>query len=96
MSARLTGTTEAVAAAIETLPVDAMDILGPVETGEGTVRTIVRFDYNAGTELAGGLRAEVVRAATRRRRPVPGKGFAGPTPPNLKVRFDDTEPFLDS
>ena len=94
--ATLTGTIEAVAGAIETLDVGALDVLGPVETGPGTVRTIVRFDYAKGTSVAENLRAEVVRNATKRRRPVPGKGFTGPVAPSLKVRFDDAEPFLDA
>lgn len=94
--ATVTGTLEAVAQAVDALEVDAMDVLGPVDTDPGAVRTIVRFDYNAGATLASTLRAEVVRSAAKRRRPVPGKGFAGPAAPTLKVRFDDTEPFLDT
>jgi primosomal protein N' (replication factor Y) len=93
--ATLTGAIGAVSDAIEAVGVDHLDILGPVDTGEGTVRTIVRFDYGLGHEIAEGLRAEVVRNATKRRRPIPGKSYAAP-PPSLKVRFDDVEPFLES
>jgi len=94
--ATLTGTIEAVANAIGTVEVAPLDVLGPVDTGGGSVRTIVRFDYAHGGAIASGLRAEVVRNATKRRRPVPGKGFAGPVPSTLKVRFDDVEPFLEA
>jgi len=94
--ATLTGAIGAVSDAIEAVGVDHADILGPVDTGEGTVRTIVRFDYGLGHDIAEGLRAEVVRNATRRRRPIPGKSYAAPPPPSLKVRFDDVEPFLDA
>jgi len=94
--ATLTGTIDGVAGAIATLDVAPLDVLGPVETGPGTVRTIVRFDYARGATIAESLRAEVVRNATKRRKPVPGKGFAGPVAPSLKVRFDDAEPFLDA
>jgi primosomal protein N' (replication factor Y) len=58
------------------------------------VRTIVRFDYAHGGEIAAGLRAEVVRSAANRRRSI-GKAARGPAPVSLKVRFDDVEPFLD-
>jgi len=94
--ATLTGTVDAVENAIAAVEVEPLDILGPVDTGDGAVRTIVRFDYNHGGQIATGLRAEVVRAAAKRRRPIPGKGFAGPTAPTLKVRFDDVEPFLEA
>ena len=93
--ATLTGAIGAVSDAIDAVGVDHLDILGPVDTGEGTVRTIVRFDYGLGHEIAEGLRAEVVRNATKRRRPIPGKSYAAP-PPSLKVRFDDVEPFLEA
>ena len=93
--ATLTGAIGAVSDAIDAVGVDHLDILGPVDTGEGTVRTIVRFDYGLGHEIAEGLRAEVVRNATKRRRPIPGKNYAAP-PPSLKVRFDDVELFLEA
>ncbi len=93
--ATVTGTTEAVARAIAELPVDPADVLGPVDTGPGTVRTIVRFDYARGVELAADLRAEVIRAATSRRRPPAAKGPRSAPPPPLRVRFDDVEPFLE-
>ena len=66
---------------------------GPVELGSGLVRSIVRFDYAHGAEVAVALRAELVRNATGRRRPPKG---ADRTPrPTLRVRFDDAEPFVD-
>jgi primosomal protein N' (replication factor Y) len=92
--ATVTGTLEAVAEAVAALPVEGADILGPVDVDEGGVRTIVRFDYGHGAEIAAGLRAEIVRSAANRRRAI-GKAARGPIPLTLKVRFDDVEPFLD-
>ena len=94
--ATVTGPPESVAEAISTVPVDAVDILGPVDIGDGSVRSIVRFDYNHGAEIAEGLRAEVVRSAAKRRKAFGGKGPKGPIKPLLKVRLDDVEPFLES
>ena len=93
--ATVTGTVEAVAEAVSTLGVDGPDILGPVDVEGGGVRTIVRFDYARGAEIASTLRAEVVRSAANRRRAL-GKAARGPVPVSLKVRFDDVEPFLDA
>lgn len=91
--ATVIGSLDAVAAAVEATPAKASDVLGPVDLPDGTVRTIVRFDYALGHEVAATLRAELVRNATGRRRPPKG---AERTPrPSLRVRFDDTEPFLD-
>ena len=92
--ATVTGTVQAVADAVATLGVDGPDILGPVDVEGGGVRTIVRFDYAHGAEIAQGLRAEVVRSAANRRRAL-GKASRGPAPVSLKVRFDDVEPFLE-
>jgi primosomal protein N' (replication factor Y) len=92
--ATVTGTVEAVAGAIATLDIDGSDILGPVDVEGGGVRTIVRFDYAHGAEIAGGLRSEVVRSAANRRRAI-GKAPRGPIPVGLRVRLDDVEPFLE-
>ncbi|MCU1544555.1 MAG: hypothetical protein JWM50_2420 [Microbacteriaceae bacterium] len=92
--ATVTGTLDAVAEAVAALPIEGADILGPVDVDEGGVRTIVRFDYAHGAEIAAGLRAEIVRSAANRRRAI-GKAARGPIPLSLKVRFDDVEPFLD-
>jgi len=92
--ATVTGTVQAVSDAIASVNVDGPDILGPVDVDGGGVRTIVRFDYAHGAEIAAGLRAEVVRSAANRRRAL-GKAARGPVPVSLKVRFDDVEPFLD-
>ena len=93
--ATVTGAVQAVADAVATVPVDGPDILGPVDVGDGLVRTIVRFDYAHGAEVAGGLRAEVVRNAADRRKAAAGRGSRGPLAPTLRVRLDDVEPFLD-
>jgi primosomal protein N' (replication factor Y) len=93
--ATVTGTVDATARAIASLEVDPLDVLGPVDTGPGTVRTIVRFDYAQGAAVATGLRAQVISAATSRRRPLVAKGVRTPAPPPLRVRCDDVEPFLE-
>ena len=93
--ATLTGTVEAVSKAIAEVGVEPADILGPVDLDTGGVRTIVRFDYARGADVAANLRAEVIRAAANRRRPPAAKGARGSLPPTLKVRLDDVEPFLD-
>jgi primosomal protein N' (replication factor Y) (superfamily II helicase) len=92
--ATVSGALDAVSAAVAAVPGVETDILGPVELDNGTVRTIVRFDYAKGAAVAAALRAELIRNATGRRRPPkPGQGSPRPT---MRVRFDDTEPFLDS
>jgi len=93
--ATVTGTLDAVTTALSTLEVESSDLLGPVDTEPGSVRTIVRFDYNAGTRVAAALRAEVIRNATTRRRAASVKGPRPPLPPSLRVRFDDVEPFSE-
>jgi primosomal protein N' (replication factor Y) len=89
--ATVTGEVDAVAKAVASTGIEVDDVLGPVDVAERAVRTIVRFDYARGAEVAAALRAQVVKAATARRRP----GVARPTT-NLKVRFDDVEPFLEA
>jgi primosomal protein N' (replication factor Y) len=91
--ATITGTLDAVARAVAAVPVATEDVLGPVDTGGGAVRTILRFDYAAGTEIAADLRAEVIRSATSRRRPLAGKAGPVGAPVGLRVRLDDVEPF---
>jgi primosomal protein N' (replication factor Y) len=97
--ATITGSLESVAAAVAVvsaaLPVSPEDVLGPVDTVPGSVRTIVRFDYAIGAAVAATLRAEVIRAATSRRRNAAVKGPRPALPPNLRVRFDDVEPFAE-
>ncbi|MCS5713017.1 primosomal protein N' [Herbiconiux sp. CPCC 205716] len=67
-----------------------MDTLGPVPTGDGMVRAIVRFDYAIGASVARHLRALVVKnATTRRGKTGSGSGFR--PPPTLRVRLDDSE-----
>jgi primosomal protein N' (replication factor Y) (superfamily II helicase) len=93
--ATVTGAATSVADAVAILPTRPGDTLGPVELADGSVRSIVRFDYASGAEVAAGLRAAIVRNATGRRRP---PGAPTPSTPRsvLKVRFDDTEPFVDA
>lgn len=88
------GIPAAVARAIDALrelqlPSDA--VLGPVpiETDEGRVRALVRFEYAAGTPVATRLRASVVAEAVKRRR---GRGQGNRIP--LSVRLDMLDPEL--
>ncbi|NEM90203.1 primosomal protein N' [Galbitalea soli] len=94
--ATLTGTLESVTRAVAAVAPDPVDVLGPVDLGPGSVRTIIRFDYNNGAAYASALRAEVVRSATSRRKAAAVKGPRPPLGPTLRVRFDDIEPFLDA
>jgi primosomal protein N' (replication factor Y) (superfamily II helicase) len=94
--ATVTGSRAAVTEATDALPLERTDILGPVDVRGGTVRSIVRFDYSRGAEIASLLKAEIVRAATTTRKPTPGKGAAGRSRLPLRVRFDDVEPFIES
>lgn len=61
-------------------------VLGPVETQDGTVRALVRFDYARGTAVTQNLRSSVIAAALRSRRPAKGR----PRSPGntLRVRVD--------
>jgi primosomal protein N' (replication factor Y) len=91
--ASITGSLEAVTKAVAGVAISAEDVLGPVETGPGSVRTILRFDFVRGTDVASELRAEIIRSAANRRRSLASKNGPGPVPANLRVRFDDIEPF---
>ena len=72
-----------------------MDVLGPVDAGDGLVRATVRFDYSLGAEVARSLRSSIVRNATGRTRRQTSKATGTKTsfrpPPPLRIRFDDTE-----
>jgi primosomal protein N' (replication factor Y) len=96
--ATVTGKTETVETALDDLPAEIRaETLGPVDTDDGTVRAIVRFDYAAGHDVAAILRGRVIRAATDRRR-IPGDPRGSNqrrAVPTLRVRFDDVEPFAD-
>ncbi|HOA86362.1 MAG: primosomal protein N' [Microbacteriaceae bacterium] len=86
------------AAAVPGLP--PLAVLGPVPQEEaGMGRALVRFEYAQGAEVAASLRASVVAAAIRSRRParpVARRSIDPATPPRrqrntLKVRLDDPE-----
>ena len=88
--ASVTAAGTAVARAVDAvLAIDGVDVLGPAPADEGLERAIVRFDYGAGSAVARELRAEMIRVATERRRPVAGRPVR--RPPVLRVRFDDPE-----
>ncbi|MCU0153940.1 hypothetical protein N8H10_14275 [Curtobacterium flaccumfaciens pv. poinsettiae] len=94
----MTGTDEAVTAAVEALG-DAVvgPVLGPVPVEDdalpGTVRAIVRFPYAHGAEVAATLKAEVIRRSSTRR--VLKGGNRRRAAPTLRVRLDDAEPFSE-
>jgi len=98
--ATVTGTHERVAeatlAAVDADSAHFIDVLGPVMLPDGSVRSIVRFDYALGAAVAAQLRADVIRAATARRPSRPPAANQGRRPVALRVRFDDSEPFLDA
>jgi primosomal protein N' (replication factor Y) len=94
--ATLTGKVELVTDAIEKLPVEPLDVLGPVDLPDGVVRTIIRFDYKAGPAVAEQLKALVVAATTvSRSNRKPGMPRTSQPPPGLRVHLDDLEPFVD-
>jgi primosomal protein N' (replication factor Y) len=89
--ATLQGAPDAVEEAIGLLPPTA-EVLGTTITA-GRARAVLRFDYRDGPAIAEAAHAEVIRQATRRRRPVPGHPPRGRQPLPLRARFDDPEPF---
>ena len=89
--ATVQGAPDAVEEALAQLPAGA-EVLGTTLT-TGRARAILRFDYRDGPAIAASMRAEVIRQATRRRKPVPGTPPRGRQPLPLRTRFDDPEPF---
>lgn len=89
--ATLQGNPDAVEEALAQLPASA-EVLGTTLTA-GRARAILRFDYRDGAEIAESVHAEVIRQATRRRKPIPGQPPRGRQPLPLRARFDDPEPF---
>ncbi|MEO8528284.1 MAG: primosomal protein N' [Pseudolysinimonas sp.] len=89
--ATIEGAPDAVADAIGHLP-PGTEVLGTTQAA-GRSRSILRFDYRHGSEVAEAVRAEIIRQATRRRKPVPGSPPRGRQPLPLRARFDDPEPF---
>jgi primosomal protein N' (replication factor Y) len=89
--ATLQGAPDAVEEALAQLPGSA-EVLGTT-LAAGRSRAILRFDYRDGAEIAESVHAEVIRQATRRRKPIPGTPPRGRQPLPLRARFDDPEPF---
>jgi primosomal protein N' (replication factor Y) len=89
--ATLQGAPDAVEETVAALPPSA-EVLGTTITA-GRARAILRFDYRDGGAIAENVHAEVIRQATKRRRPVPGQPPRGRQPLPLRARFDDPEPF---
>ncbi len=94
--ATVTGSVEAVAAAVAASGVEGTDVLGPVDLEPPLVRTILRFDYAKGADVAASLRSELIRSATSRRKRAGSRQGYAPAAPSLRIRLDDVEPFLDS
>ena len=90
-TATLIGSPVAVDAAIAAAGIVGDDVIGPVAEEDGVIRTVVRFDYRRGGDVAAAFRTELLRHATGRR--APGKGRP-PRPIGLRVRMDDPEPFI--
>jgi primosomal protein N' (replication factor Y) len=89
--ASVTGAPDAVDGVLKAVdPALLIDVLGPAEVDEKTVRAILRFEYAKGAEVAAAVRATVVRNATQRRRAPGGRPGYRPAP-TLRVRFDDPE-----
>ena len=78
-------------AALRELPLPSDAILGPVpiDTEEGRVRALVRFEYAAGSVVATTLRGAVIAEAVKRRR---GRGQSARIP--LSLRLDILDPEL--
>lgn len=89
--ATLQGDPLVVAEAARGLPPGA-ELLGTTETG-GRARALLRFEYRDGAGVAEAVHAEVIRQATRRRKPAPGQPPRGRQPLPLRAHFDDPEPF---
>jgi len=89
--ASITGAADVVAETVDAVdPGSLIDVLGPAPHGDGQVRSILRFEYAKGQEVAAAVRAAYVRNATRRRRAPAGKSGFRPAP-SLRVRFDDPD-----
>lgn len=89
-TATVTGPADAVASAVDSLSeVGVRDVLGPIPVDSGGVRSVVRFDYRAGADVARELRSALIRNATARRRPVAGRPQRAA--PSLRLHFDDPE-----
>ena len=100
--ATLTGRDEAVREAVDALGLPPIDVLGPVPvpagpdpSGSGAVRTIVRFDYHRGAEVAASLRESVIRRAAARRAAArsAGRRASARADLDLRVRLDDASAF---
>lgn len=89
--ASITGAVAAVEAVLAAVDRELLiDVLGPAEADERTVRAILRFEYARGAEVAAAVRGAVVRNATQRRRAPAGRSGYRPAP-SLRVRFDDPD-----
>ena len=94
-TATLLGTPAAVEEAIAAAGIEGDDVIAPVRLEDGLLRSVIRFDYRRGAEVAGALKTEVLRHAAGRRGSARGRGPGPRSAPSiaLRVRFDDPEPF---
>ncbi|RUR00712.1 primosomal protein N' [Labedella endophytica] len=89
-TATITGPVDAVESAVDAVSgVAVRDVLGPIPVDGGGVRSVVRFDYRAGPDIARELRSTLIRNATTRRRPIAGRPQRAA--PSLRLHFDDPE-----
>ncbi len=90
--ATVTGPREAVEAAVaQAEEVQGVDSLGPTVEPDGSARSIVRFDYRHGEAVASALRAELVKAAVKNRRPRKAGAERVAQKSLLRLRFDDSD-----
>ena len=83
-TATLLGAPAAVEAAITAAGIAHDDVIAPVRLEDGQLRSVIRFDYRRGAEVAAALRTEILRHAAGRGARRGGRAVVG-----LRVRFDD-------
>lgn len=83
-TATIVGPPDVVDAAVAAAGIEGTDVIAPVRLDDGLLRTVVRFDYRRGVEVASAIRTEILRRAS---------GRSGRRSTSLRVRFDDAEPF---
>lgn len=93
--ATVSGRSAVVDEVVASLGLPSHDVLGPVPIEDGAVRSIVRFDYQRGHEVALSLREAIVRHAAARRAAARTAGRSAPARSalDLRVRFDDVDAF---
>lgn len=72
--------------------IQGIDILGPMEVEDGRSRTIVRFDYSTGREVASIVKSSLIKASMASRK---ARGHQSRLTPDrlLRAKFDDYQVF---